>query len=1111
VFLALALSVSTLLAVSTGVACAETPRLIPDGQFESVGALGIAVDQSESSSDPSRGDVYVAGFATEQPNPATKEEGFVPGGVNKFDPSGNVLKPPSPVGEAFAYSGAAVNPVDGDVYALDAISSQVDTYDPASGGLLGSFSVSASENYGGILAFFGIHSTVVEIATDSAGDVYVPVVPKNEVLEYDPATCPAVSEPCVPMKTFTGGSGTGALKEPVGVAVDSSGHLWVADTGNNRIEEFGPSGTPVEVNGKPAEILSEGVQSVAVDPRGDIFATVNNSQDFCGSLHPPCPHLVEYSSTGAQLADLGAGLIGAEAGRQGAAALQPLNMVAVSDSSGSVYVTEAVTEPRDVLHSRVFKFTPPVAPSLEGELASEVGVSEAKLGAVVNPGGISAVYRFEYGTTTAYGNSVPFPEGDTGAGFTSRTVWAGASGLQPGTTYHYRVVVTSELGGALVGEDKTFTTETAAQASCKNERLRTGFSANLPDCRAYELVTPPNKTGAQPDPPEENGEEGVVSAFKDNFAAVDGNRYAFQAEDIFPGANSGAKSYVATRGPSSWSSQNMFPPTNYYGYECPDKQEASGYSADLSKALVLTDGGGECGGPEPELVSGEPKGVQNLFVRDNTTGSYQLVNVPAPGVTPTSATFVAASADLSHVLFREQAKLTSNALNEPAPVIEHSVTLPGNLYEWSGGVVRLVPVLPDETPVTGLLAGISHNGSATAFTYAGNLYARVDGTGTVQLDASQVGGPGGGGSLVSFSADGSQALFSDDASAGLTSDTVPGSGANLYIYDFATGRLTDLTPRANAEVTDVMGTSEDGSYVYFDAAGVLAAGATQGQSNPYVWHAGTTTFIASLANVAREHLEVSTNGAFLAFASTQRLTGYDNTDASSGQPDFEVYLYSAASGNLVCASCNPSDAPPTGGPRWGSDSGLAPHELSEDGRVFFDTREGLLPADTNGQRDVYEFEPDGVGSCGDPGGCLSLISTGTSPRESWFLEASPSGNDVFLLEHQSLVLRDTSGEARTIYDARVEGGLPEPPPPPSCTTADACRTAPAPQPSIFGAPASQTFSGVGNLAAPPPAGKTAVKSKKCKRGFVKKKGMCVKKKPKRKARRSVHANRKRGR
>jgi NHL repeat len=1067
----LVLSIAATFIVFGGIAGAEAPRLIPDGQFESEGALGVGVDQSTSESDASRGDAYVAGYVTFRKKPGTGELELVFGRVNKFDAAGGPLLP-SPVGETVAYSGAVVNSANGDVYALDAISGEIHVYDPTSGGAqLSSFSVMASGNF--TLESFGIPTTVVGIAADSAGNVYVPVVSSNEVLEYDPATCPAapVPEPCVPLKTFTGGSGAGALKGPTGVAVDPAGNVWVADAGNSRIVELSPADTLIR------EINSEGVQSVAVDAHGDVFAIVHNGADFCGGIKAPCSHLVEYSAAGAQVADLGASTFGALAAKEtAAAAVERLpDMVAVNGSTGRVYVTEGMVEPPEGVHSRVFKFTPSVAPKLEGEVAVEVGVSAAKLGAVVSPGGVSAAYRFEYGTTEAYGSSVPFPEGDTGGGFASRSVWASASGLLPGTTYHYRVVVTGALGAPVVGKDQTFTTKTAAQAACPNDQLRTGFSASLPDCRAYELVTPPNKTSAQPDP---NQEGEVEPIFSENRASVDGNRFSFKAKDVLPGSKSAGVVYVATRGASGWTSENVLPPINHYRYKCqPQTVVPKGFSPDLSRTLIVApSSGGDCG-VEPELMSGEPRGVENAWVRDNTNGTYQLVDVTPEGVTPATPEVLAASDGYGRIVFREAAPLTPDALGGGV----------ANLYEWSGGVVRLLKtLLPDRTPVAGELTEprISRDGSRIFFTYAGALYAQGAG-GTVQLDASQAGGTGGGGGVVSVSVDGSHVLLSDDASAGLTADTVQGSGANLYSYAFASGRLADLTPKAaRVEVRGVTGVSEDLSHVYFQALGVLATGGVQGQLNSYLWNAGTTTLIPALGRA-------SANGEFQVIASSQRLTGYDNTDANTGKPDGEIYLYSAATNTVVCASCNPSGQRPTGG-----GAGLetrAPRNVSDNGQVFFDSSEALLPADTNGKLDVYEFEPDGAGNCADPGGCLSLLSTGTGSLETFFIEASPSGNDVFLREYQKLVPRDTQEEAQAIYDVRADGGIPAPPPPPACTTAEACRTAPAPQPSIFGAPASQTFSGVGNLTPPAPA------VTKCKKGYVKKKSKCVRSKKNKKA------------
>ncbi len=998
---------------------------------------------------------------------------------------------------------------------------EIDTFSPGTGALVSSFPVPPSNN-----TFFGI--TAVQIATDSAGNVYVPVAPENEVLEYDPSECPALPAPCAltPLKTFTGGAGAGALKGPVGVAVDSAGNVWVADTGHNRIEELSPAGTPI------GKIESEGVRALALDANGDVFAIVDNRVDSCGSLIPPCEHLVEYDSGGAQLADFGASEFGAPNGAEAEYRLG--SIPAVNDSTGRVYVTDSEK-------NLVWIFGPPTAPTVGKEVAVEVGVPETKLGAQVNPGGAATSYRFEYGPTTAYGQTAPFPEGDAGPGVTPRTVWAAASGLVSGTTYHYRVVATNELG-TVAGIDQTFTTETAAEAGCSNEQLRSGFSASLPDCRAYELVTQAHPLSGEP------FSDGEGLHLEENVAAPDGNRMAYFSFTSLPGSQTDSGSYLATRGAGGWSTENVIPPqSGYYNYLCTSYGAAMpAYSTDLSKG-VLVDGRGQdheqvpgepvqfdggCGADSPELVVGEPHGTPNLFLRDNINVGYQLLDVTPPGITPAAARFRGASSDLTHVVFNEQARLTPNA---------PSLSGAEDLYEWSGGVVRLVAVLPDGTPVAGSFAGMgSTDGARVLFTADGNLYMRVNADReqgavsggrctevaekegkacTFQVDASQAVGAGGGGQIMNVSADGSQVFFLDDSSKELTSDTVPGSGPNLYRYDVDSGQLTDLTPQGGAEVQNRIGISEDGSYVYFLADGVLSGSQTNehgetaqsGHQNVYLWHGGDITFVATLSGAdgcvsGGMCARVSGNGAFLAFASHRSLTGYDNTkvtsnEAENGSPASEIFLYSGGSGQLVCASCNPSGEPPTVGASMRTTNSAnvrAPNYLADNGRLFFDTPDALLPSDTNGQRDVYEYED----------GQLHLISTGTSSTESLFLDASEGGNDAFLLTRQSLVPQDTEEEGFSIYDARVGGGFAAPASPPSCTTADACRSASSPQPSVFGAPASATFSGVGNLAPPPPrvVKKVTKKAVKCRQGLVKnKQGKCVKKRRK-KARKSAHAN-----
>jgi hypothetical protein len=270
----------------------------------------------------------------------------------------------------------------------------------------------------------------------------------------------------------------------------------------------------------------------------------------------------------------------------------------------------------------------------------------------------------------------------------------------------------------------------------------------------------------------------------------------------------------------------------------------------------------------------------------------------------------------------------------------------------------------------------------------------------------------------------------------------------------------------------------------------------------------------------------------------------------SGHPDEEVFLYSAAAKRLVCASCDPTGARPQGStdlgdavygvtswqqkPLAASIPGWTPYTnerpiydprfLSDSGRLFFDAVGGLVPRDVNGQVDVYELESPGEGSCttatqtgtvvysAAAAGCVALISNGESGEESVFEDASESGEDVFFLSSSRLSTADLDGSV-SMWDAHTctptSPCLPAPASaPPACTTEASCKASPSSQPAIYGAPASATFNGPGNVApAPAVTKKVTKKTVKCKRNFVKdKKGKCIKK-PKRKSKKPKKTNR----
>jgi hypothetical protein len=406
------------------------------------------------------------------------------------------------------------------------------------------------------------------------------------------------------------------------------------------------------------------------------------------------------------------------------------------------------------------------------------------------------------------------------------------------------------------------------------------------------------------------------------------------------------------------------------------------------------------------------------------------------------------------------------------------------------------------------------------------------GTGNVTVSPSSFGiGEANRGPIVTFDgplAGSEQPLMTANSSlnegAAVAVNRLARPGDDLYEYDLEDGKLTDLTVDNTdvdgAAVQGVLQVSEDGSYVYFVAQGKLAGNAVAGVDNLYVSHeGGAPVFIATLAadddvdwTLSRSDTSsLSEAGTRLAFVSDQSLTGYDNEQAEPGEcleygkgsgRCNEVYLFDASDGNLTCASCDQSGARPTGpsslGEEYDSDPEHRRRNFSEDGsRLFFQSTDALVPHASDGRRNVYEYEDGHVYAISDVAGAY----------ESFFLDASASGNDVFFGTADQLLPQDQD-KSIDVYDARVGGGFPVVVSPPPCDNGDSCKPPPAPQSAIFGAPGSATFSGAGNIA-PAPVAKPAVKAKgkpvKCKKGYRRSKGKCVKAaKAKSKAKKSTH-------
>lgn len=652
----------------------------------------------------------------------------------------------------------------------------------------------------------------------------------------------------------------------------------------------------------------------------------------------------------------------------------------------------------------------------------------------------------------------------------------------------------------------------AVADSCPNASLRYGYGASLPDCRAYEQASPVDKGGID-----------VTGSLTADVAAQDGNGITFFTTVGLP-TDGGAPNfpvYEAQRTAAGWETHGLYPAGAMFS------TPILGVTPDLSETFE-------------GAASGFLSPAGTFEVRDNSDGALTPIATVTKGATNFFLDEVSASAN--DVLFEQKnVQLLANAAANQ-----------DNVYLWDRptNTLHLVGVLPDgSTPAAGSFAGgvfgvtggaaarlltqhtLSADGTRAFFTAGGQQYVRIDPAGadatTVEASASQRSVPDPNGSEPAnwwaSPPDGSEVFFTscekltDDSTAVSTGDgtcSTTSQGQDLYAYDVTSGQLTDLTVDNNpsdargAAVNGVLGISDDGSYVYFAADGVLAPGAApdgdceQNQDcNIYVWHDGVTRFIATLSggemalNFTQQAQpvrvgktsRVSPDGRTLLFEANNQLTAYDNQGAA------EFYLWRDGDTAPSCISCDPSGAAPLGdaslynlgpfpnSPNSTTVGAVLTRNLSSDGqRVIFQTPDPLLPADTNGDQgcsltpyngksvlscqDVYEWEADGQGSChstSQNGGCLFLISTGKSPDPSFIADVSASGNDVFFFTRQPLVGQDQD-QLVDVYDARVDGGLATQDPAPglSCS-GDACR-GPASGPSAAPAAATVTFFGPGN-------------------------------------------------
>ena len=385
-------------------------------------------------------------------------------------------------------------------------------------------------------------------------------------------------------------------------------------------------------------------------------------------------------------------------------------------------------------------------------------------------------------------------------------------------------------------------------------------------------------------------------------------------------------------------------------------------------------------------------------------------------------------------------------------------------------------------------------------------------------------------------------------------DNGAGTGCDLYEYDVEGKSLTDLSadtsdPRG-ADVRGVLGISEDGSVVYFASTGQLlpaqgntaaedeaTEGTTRGgepkteaEANVYAYSAGKLTYVTTIGEAEAGgwnhgqspflevdaisahkgmhyyNARVSASGDYLLLATRDRIGPYDNAQQETGDQEWEQYEYSLASGTLSCASCNPTGEQPVAdenatfsplGPFNQVQNGIVARNLTDDGRVFFDSLQPLVTSvggtsfvAPNHSLNVYEWTPAGLEGCqppagGETGGCLGLLSSGTDSFPSYFQGASADAENVYITTHAALVPQDQDG-LNDIYDVRVDGGIPAPAPAPSCSAEmQECQP---PGPGIGSSlHASESSAGGGNLSATvnPPKPVTGVEGTQSVKAYVK--------------------------
>lgn len=398
-----------------------TPGYEPDAAKPSIDTAaeiprGVAVDQASQM-------LYVAELTTDQTSAA-------PGEVEQLDSNG-IPTPNSPFGSGSGYfAGVAVNPVTQGIYAY-----QVQLVTAV--GTLGSAAMNTFSSTGVQEASLSPpKSRAPQLATDAAGDVYLPNNSTASIQVFDPSGSLKESIQCI-------GCPGGEFVEPVSVALDSVGNLYAVDLRAARVIKFKQSSGAYVYDSTLQS--GRGAAAVGVDPADNsVFVG-----DFSGTYH-----IVAYDSSGAQIDDFG----------EGRFASPPFGaisagQIAVNKTTRKVYIADPGVN-KVLIFDRVSSIP---GPAVSTEPATSVGQVEADINSTVNPHGhglTSCTFRYtdndDY-QAHAFANATVHPCSSLPGGSVPAQVSARLSGLTPATKYAFQVSAESN-GGSAEGMVRNFTT-----------------------------------------------------------------------------------------------------------------------------------------------------------------------------------------------------------------------------------------------------------------------------------------------------------------------------------------------------------------------------------------------------------------------------------------------------------------------------------------------------------------------------------------------------------------------------------------------------------------------------------------------------------------------------